>query len=149
MVTRSVYCYCWRTQRKARSSTAWTTRSGQDQSVYHVSSCLHHRYFHCFLPIELIHLKNGFVCGLIRTVTGCVRFQVLTAVSIKLKRLLGCTAVFLIGCRLTFQRCVLTPSSLIASETSINIQLRTWQYIPEDSELCYRLVFCFMSSQMK
>jgi hypothetical protein len=23
----------------------------------------------------------------------------------------------------------------IASETSVNIQLRTWQYIPEDSEL--------------
>jgi hypothetical protein len=34
--------------------------------------------------------------------------------------------VFLIGHRPTFQRCMLPPSS------SVDIQLRTWQYIPED-----------------
>jgi hypothetical protein len=38
------------------------------------------------------------------------------------QNLMGCTAVFLIECRLT-------------SEMSVDIQLRTWQYIPEDSEL--------------
>jgi hypothetical protein len=55
--------------------------------------------------------------------------------------------VFLIECRQTFQRYVLPPSSgrwpLIAlmmeaariSETSVDIQLRTRQCIPEDSEL--------------
>jgi hypothetical protein len=80
------------------------------------------------------------------------------------QNLLGCTAVFLIECRPTFQRYVLPQSSgrwepsakgsyttsdpftldsLIAlimeaartSETSVDIQLRTQQYIPEDSEL--------------
>jgi hypothetical protein len=42
--------------------------------------------------------------------TIVVIFQVLTAASIKL-RILGCTAVLLIGCRPTIQRCVLSPSS--------------------------------------
>jgi hypothetical protein len=56
------------------------------------------------------------------------------------QNLLGCTAMFLIECRPTFQRCVLPPSSgrwVIAStsEISVDIQLRTRQYIPEDSEL--------------
>jgi hypothetical protein len=71
------------------------------------------------------------------------------------QNLLGCTAVFLIECwpavfltecRPTFQRCMLPPSSgrwvitlmmeaARTSETSVNIQLRTWQYNPEDSEL--------------
>jgi hypothetical protein len=37
------------------------------------------------------------------------------------QNILGCTAVFLIECRPTFQSCVLPPSS--------------GQYIPEDSEL--------------
>jgi hypothetical protein len=49
------------------------------------------------------------------------------------QNLLGCTAVFLIECRQTFQRCVLPPSSEM-----ITIQLRTRQYIPEDSELHIR-----------
>jgi hypothetical protein len=40
--------------------------------------------------------------------------------------------VFLIECRPTLQRCVLPPSS---GRTSVGIQLRTRQYIPEDSEL--------------
>jgi hypothetical protein len=64
------------------------------------------------------------------------------------QNLLGCTAVFLIECRLTFQRYVLSPSPLIAlmmeaartSETSVDIQLRTRQYIPEDSELGLSLI---------
>jgi hypothetical protein len=55
------------------------------------------------------------------------------------QNLLGCTAVFLIGCRPTIYH----HESLIAlkmeaartCETSVDIQLRTWQYIPEDSEL--------------
>jgi hypothetical protein len=55
------------------------------------------------------------------------------------QNLLGCNAMFLIGCRPTFQRCVLPPSSgrshARTSETSVDIQLRTQQYIPEDSEL--------------
>jgi hypothetical protein len=54
-----------------------------------------------------------------------------------------CTAMFLIECRPMFQRYVLPPLSLIAlmmeaahaSEMSVGIHLRTWQYIPEDSEL--------------
>jgi hypothetical protein len=58
------------------------------------------------------------------------------------QNLLGCTAVFLIECRPTFQRYVL-PSSSVAltmeaacsSATSVDIQLRTRQYIPENSEL--------------
>jgi hypothetical protein len=56
--------------------------------------------------------------------------------------LLACSAVFLIECRQTFQRCVLPPSpgrwmmeAVCTSETSVDIQLRTRQYIPEDSEL--------------
>jgi hypothetical protein len=62
------------------------------------------------------------------------------------QNLLGYTAVFLIECRLTFQRCVLPPSSGLiiialmmkvarAYETSVDIQLRTRQYIPGDSGL--------------
>jgi hypothetical protein len=59
------------------------------------------------------------------------------------QNLLGCTAVFLIECRPTFQGYVLPPSSLIAlmmeaartSENSVDMQLKTRQYIPEDSEL--------------
>jgi hypothetical protein len=48
------------------------------------------------------------------------------------QNLLGCTAMFLIECRPMFQRYVLPPSS--------PWWLRTWQYIPEDSELhCYFL----------
>jgi hypothetical protein len=58
--------------------------------------------------------------------------------------------MFLIECRPTFQRYMLPPSSgrrIIAlmmeaartSETSVDIQLRTWQYIPEDSELQCKL----------
>jgi hypothetical protein len=51
--------------------------------------------------------------------------------------------VFLIECRPTFHKYVLPPSSVIALmmeaartyETSVDIQLRTRQYIPEDSEL--------------
>jgi hypothetical protein len=63
------------------------------------------------------------------------------------QNLLRCTTVLLIGCRPTFQRCMLPPSSLIAlmieaectSETSVDIQLRTRQYIPEYSKLCYNI----------
>jgi hypothetical protein len=47
--------------------------------------------------------------------------------------LLGRTAVFLIECRPTFQRFVLEAAR--TSETSVDIQLRARQYIPEDSEL--------------
>jgi hypothetical protein len=52
--------------------------------------------------------------------------------------------VFLIECRPTFQRCVLPPSSGLitlmmeaarTAETSVDLHLRTQQYIPEDSEL--------------
>jgi hypothetical protein len=47
--------------------------------------------------------------------------------------------VFIIECRLTFQRYMLPPSSgweaARTSEMSIEIQLRTQQYIPEDSDL--------------
>jgi hypothetical protein len=65
-----------------------------------------------------------------------VRFQVLMAASMKL-RVFWYTAVFLIGCRLTFQRCVqgnelLMMEAARTSETSFDIHLRTWQYIPED-----------------
>jgi hypothetical protein len=49
------------------------------------------------------------------------------------QNLLGCTAVFLIECRPTFQICVMEAAR--TSETSVNVQLRTRQYIPEDSEL--------------
>jgi hypothetical protein len=48
---------------------------------------------------------------------------------------LGCTVVFLIGCRPTFQRSVLMMEAAHTSETSVDIQLRTRQYVPEDSEL--------------
>jgi hypothetical protein len=59
------------------------------------------------------------------------------------QNLLGCTAMFLIECRLMFQRYVLPPSSPSwwrqhiphTSETLVNTQLRTRQNIPEDSEL--------------
>jgi hypothetical protein len=60
------------------------------------------------------------------------------------QNLLGCSAVILIECRPTFQWYVLPPSSgLIAlvieaariPETSVDIQVRTRHYIPEDSEL--------------
>jgi hypothetical protein len=52
------------------------------------------------------------------------------------QNLLGCTTVFLIECRPTFQRCVHPQDDEAArtSETSVDIQLRTWQYNPEDSE---------------
>jgi hypothetical protein len=45
------------------------------------------------------------------------------------QNLLGCTAMFLIECRLMMMEAACT------SETSVDIQLRTRQYIPEDSEL--------------
>jgi hypothetical protein len=57
------------------------------------------------------------------------------------QNLLGCTAVFLIECRSTFQRYVLPPPIALimgaarTSETSVSIQLITQQYIPEDPEL--------------
>jgi hypothetical protein len=63
------------------------------------------------------------------------------------QNLLGCTAVFLIECRLTFQRYMLSPLSgwwvslrlmmetARTSETSVDIQLRTRQYFQKDSEL--------------
>jgi hypothetical protein len=49
-------------------------------------------------------------------------------------------AVFLIGCQLMFQRCAafiiaLMMEAACTSKTSVDIQLRTRQYIPEDSEL--------------
>jgi hypothetical protein len=47
------------------------------------------------------------------------------------QNLLWCTAKFVIEFRLTFQRYMLPPSS----GRSVDIQLRTWQCIPEDSEL--------------
>jgi hypothetical protein len=59
------------------------------------------------------------------------------------QNLLRCNAVFLIECRPTVQRYVLPPAlgrgvsmeAARASETSIHIQLRTRQYISEDSEV--------------
>jgi hypothetical protein len=56
------------------------------------------------------------------------------------QNLLGCTAVSLIEYRPTFQRYVLPQGALMmeaarTSETSIDIQLRTRQYSPKDSEL--------------
>jgi hypothetical protein len=60
----------------------------------------------------------------------------------KAQNLLGCIALFLIECRTTFQRYVMPPCTIITpmevartSETSVDIQLRTRQYIPEDSEI--------------
>jgi hypothetical protein len=50
----------------------------------------------------------------------------------EVKSLLGCTAVFSNRCRPTFQRYVLPPSS---GQSSVDIDLRTRQYIPEDSVL--------------
>jgi hypothetical protein len=50
------------------------------------------------------------------------------------QNLLECTAVFLIGCRRTFQGALMMEATR-TSETSVDIQLRTLQYIPEDSEL--------------
>jgi hypothetical protein len=51
------------------------------------------------------------------------------------QNLLGCTAVLLIEFRPTFQRYMLPPSSARTSETSVDIQLRIRQHVPEDSEL--------------
>jgi hypothetical protein len=61
------------------------------------------------------------------------------------QNLLGCTAVFLIECRPVSE---VHAASIIAlmmeaartSETSVDIQLGTRQYIPEDSELYLRYV---------
>jgi hypothetical protein len=61
------------------------------------------------------------------------------------QNLLGCTAVFFIECRLTFQRYVLIALMMEAahtSETLVHIQLRTQQYIPEDSELHIQIKIC-------
>jgi hypothetical protein len=55
----------------------------------------------------------------------------MTTNSYEAQNLLGCTAVFLIECQPTFRRYVLPPSS----GRLIDIQLRTRQYISEDSEL--------------
>jgi hypothetical protein len=46
------------------------------------------------------------------------------------QNVLGCTAVFLIG-----SRPALMMEAACTFETSVDIQLRTQQYIPEDSEL--------------
>jgi hypothetical protein len=59
------------------------------------------------------------------------------------QNLLGSTAVFLIECRRTFQSYVLPPSSghrpgdggSTYLRNVVDIQLRTRQYIPEDSEI--------------
>jgi hypothetical protein len=54
------------------------------------------------------------------------------------QNLLGCTAVFLIECRPTFQRCCLRhQGDDLVTETSVDTQLRTrqYEYIPEDSEI--------------
>jgi hypothetical protein len=47
------------------------------------------------------------------------------------QNLLGCTAMFLIDCR----PMMMMMEAANTSETSVDIQLRTRQYIPEDSEL--------------
>jgi hypothetical protein len=49
----------------------------------------------------------------------------------EVQNLLGCTAVFLIECR----PAALMMEAARTSETSVDIQLRIRQYIPEDSEL--------------
>jgi hypothetical protein len=53
------------------------------------------------------------------------------------QNLLGCIAVFLFECRPTFHASIraLMMEAARTSETSVYIQLRTLQYIPEDSEL--------------
>jgi hypothetical protein len=65
----------------------------------------------------------------------------------EVQSLLRCTAMFLNGFQPTFQRLVLPLIALIkeaanTSETSVEIQIRTRQYIPEDSELqlCFKLM---------
>jgi hypothetical protein len=62
------------------------------------------------------------------------------------QNLLGCTAMFLTECRLTFQRYVLPDTLMMVaartSETSVDIQLRTWQSMPEDSELQTYILTC-------
>jgi hypothetical protein len=51
------------------------------------------------------------------------------------QNLLGYTALYLIECRPSFQNYVLPPSSGRTSETAVDNQFRTRQYIPENSEL--------------
>jgi hypothetical protein len=71
---------------------------------------------------------------------------IVTKVFHEVQSLLGCTVMFTNRCRPTFQRCVLPPSSgrcVIAlmmevartCETSVDIDLRTQQYISEDPYL--------------
>jgi hypothetical protein len=48
------------------------------------------------------------------------------------KNLLGCTAMFLIECR---PMIAVMMEAARTSETSVDIQLRTRHYFPEDSEL--------------
>jgi hypothetical protein len=50
------------------------------------------------------------------------------------QNLLGCTAVFLIECR-PMRLTALMMEAARTFETSVNIQLRTLQYIPEVSDL--------------
>jgi hypothetical protein len=58
------------------------------------------------------------------------------------QNLLGCTAVFLIECRPTMWDCKFSRRRVWSSESSgMYIQLRTRQYIPEDSELLYYVWF--------
>jgi hypothetical protein len=59
------------------------------------------------------------------------------------QNLVGCTAVFLIECRPTFQMIALMMEAARTSETSVDIQLRIRQYIPEDSELQNRRNCCW------
>jgi hypothetical protein len=54
------------------------------------------------------------------------------------QNLLGCTAVFLTECRRFRGTCCLHHKGVMAArtcKTSVDIELRTRQYIPEDSEL--------------
>jgi hypothetical protein len=53
------------------------------------------------------------------------------------QNLLGCTAVFLTECRFI----ALKMEAARTSETSVDIQLRTRQYIPQDSELRVSITF--------
>jgi hypothetical protein len=55
------------------------------------------------------------------------------------QNLLGCIAVFLIECKRTL--IVLMMEAARTSETSVDIQLRTRQYIPEDSERDFSCLF--------
>jgi hypothetical protein len=79
-----------------------------------------------------------------------VRFQSSHGGEYEAQNLLGCTSVFLTKCLPTFQRYVLPHRSDDLGSTylymSVDIQLRTRQYIPEDSELQdeqYPLVMLF------